>query len=158
MSDGDKSRPSAIERFLLKILVLENGCWEWQGPLNRNGYGLFYLSKTRAAHRVSYEFFVGLIPEGLQIDHLCRNRACVNIEHLEIVTHRENCLRGTSPLAVNARRTHCVHGHPLSGKNLAIGYRGDRICKACHRRRQTANQRNRRRRERELRAAQVNGY
>ena len=83
------------------------------------------------AHRVSYVHFKGLIPEELELDHLCRNPSCVNPEHLEPVTHRENILRSpTNPLAKNAAVTHCPKGHPYEGYNLMIE-NGSRLCREC---------------------------
>jgi hypothetical protein len=89
------------------------------------------------AHRFAYSVLVGPIPDGLQIDHLCRNEMCVNPEHLEPVTQRINMLRGTGPQAVNAQKTHCPKGHPLSGNNVyahtvrATGTPGRR-CRTCN--------------------------
>lgn len=91
--------------------------------------------KKRGVHRVVYELEYGPIPEGRELDHLCRNRACVNPKHLEIVSHRENCLRGVAPAAQNARKTHCKYGHPLSGGNLHMRKDGGRMCLACQERR-----------------------
>ena len=71
------------------------------------------------------------IPDGKELDHLCRNRKCVNPKHLESVTHRENILRGETIMAENARKTHCWRGHPLSGKNLKLKPNGHRQCRAC---------------------------
>lgn len=109
---------------------MENGCWEWQGT-SCKGYGYFCINgKNWRAHRYSYEYYVGKIPEGLSIDHLCRNRACVNPEHLEPVTSKENTLRGIGLTAQNARKTHCYNGHLLDENNVAIR-RNQRICKPC---------------------------
>lgn len=108
-------------------------CWEWTGAKSSTGYGLFSLNGDSIyAHRWSYETQSGPIAKGMQIDHLCRNRACVRPEHLEVVTQKENILRGESLPAKNARKTHCDRGHPLSGANLYLRKdRHGRMCKAC---------------------------
>lgn len=132
---GYKGRP-LVERFWAKVEITDT-CWLWQGVF-RGPYGAIQVggkgSRMESAHRLAYEFLVGPIPDGLTIDHLCRNRSCVNPAHLEPVTSRENTLRGISPWALNARKTHCRHGHPLSGENLYLHpQRGTRLCKACAR-------------------------
>ena len=94
------------------------GCWLWIANTNHRGYGRFWLrGKMHSAHRVTYKHFVGPIPGGLQLDHLCRVRSCVNPEHLEAVTPKENTLRGVGPTAVNARKTQCPKGHRYSTYN-----------------------------------------
>lgn len=128
---------------LYGYVICENGCWEWIGPKVGRGYGNIVWRlpgkprryRHKVAHRVAYETMRGPIPDGLTLDHLCRNRGCVNPWHLEPVTSRENTLRGISPAAVNARLTHCKRGHPLSGDNLRLvqspsGKRG-RSCRTC---------------------------
>lgn len=117
-------------------------CWLWTGWAreSRNApYGIFsFAGRDRRAHRWIYEQLVGPIPDGMQIDHLCRRTLCVRPEHLEPVSGHENILRGTSPVAVNAAKTHCVHGHPLSGSNLRMALsRGlpTRRCRECERER-----------------------
>lgn len=113
-----------------------NDCRIWPGTTNRNGYGVLWLNGQRhAAHRFIFELLRGPIADGLQLDHLCRNRQCVNPDHLEPVTNQVNVLRGTGPSAVNASRTHCVHGHVLDEMNTYLdGSR--RRCRECTNRRQ----------------------
>jgi hypothetical protein len=109
-------------------------CWLWTGAKTKGGYANFtvYPRRTCYAHRASYEHFVGPIPEGLFIDHLCRVRHCVNPAHLEAVTMRENLLR--SPVTMtsrNAARTHCNHGHEFTPENT-YWKSGWRSCRRCH--------------------------
>ena len=108
-------------------------CWEWLGSKNDKGYGFIGLRSgvSAPAHRVAYELHYGPVPDGLEIDHLCRNRGCVNPDHLEAVSHRVNVLRGVSPHARNARKTHCKFGHPFDEANTGIDVRGDRYCRIC---------------------------
>lgn len=127
-------------RFWAKVLIGDD-CWEWTASKDGPGYGIFRLNRRLyKAHRISYELLVGKIPDGLVIDHLCRNRACVNPSHMEPVTNRENILRGEGLAAKQARQTHCKYGHPLFGSNLYVLPRGSkkgmRQCRECHRLRQ----------------------
>ncbi len=107
-------------------------CWTWTGPHSADGYAKAVVNRKPArAHRVAYELLVGPIPAGLTIDHLCRNRGCLNPAHMEPVTNRENVLRGVSTAAQRARQAECKRGHPLSGTNLHIDARGFRRCRQC---------------------------
>lgn len=137
----------AIERFSRRIRAVPSGCIEWTGTVDRYGYGQFRPggrdSANMGAHRWAYETHVGPIPTGLHIDHLCRNRRCVNPDHLEPVTPRENVMRGISPTSINARKTHCVAGHPLSGDNIYPDSK-QRVCKVC---KKATSDRNYRRRQ-----------
>lgn len=109
-------------------------CWLWTASYMGAGYGQFWFSgRNRYAHRVAYEAVVGPIPEGLDLDHLCRTHGCVNPAHLEPVTRSVNLLRGNTIPARNARKTHCPHGHPYSGDNLCARANGTRECRACMR-------------------------
>ena len=125
---------SAKDRLsLYTIAPDQSGCWHWVGVTNPFGYGrVRFDGKLRMAHRVSYEAYIGPIPDGLDIDHLCRNRSCVNPWHLEPVTERENTLRGISIAAVNAKKTHCDAGHAFDAENT-WHFRGGRHCRACRR-------------------------
>jgi hypothetical protein len=123
-------RKSTSERFWSKVEKTDS-CWNWIGAKSKRGYGSFRIKdKTVLAHRWAYENLVGEIPEGLVIDHKCRNHSCVNPDHLEVVTQKENCQRGIMGEEARKRnhaKTHCKHGHELSYKSDGIRY-----CKECH--------------------------
>lgn len=124
-----------IDRVLARVSRNANGCWIYTGALDRDGYATFsvYGVGTLKVHRLMYEARVGEIPDGLEIDHLCRVRSCVNPEHLEAVTRRENSLRSESFAAVNARKTHCIHGHEFTPENTYYRTPTHRQCRQCGR-------------------------
>ncbi len=115
----------------------ESDCWNWTHQRSSDGYPRLWDGARKVqAHRFSYEYFIGPIPNGLTIDHLCRNRGCVNPYHLEPVTIAENTRRGFSAAAMNARKTHCIRGHPFDSSNLLLkGKNSDGIntreCRTC---------------------------
>lgn len=126
-----------IDRFMAKVSRdEETGCWSWTGCVTSTGYGRVWNGqRSDWAHRVIYKLASRTIPDGLVLDHLCRNRRCVNPDHLEPVTDRQNTMRGVNPEATRARhksKTHCLRGHPLFGLNIRIDNRGHRICRACN--------------------------
>lgn len=127
---------TATRKRFFSFVEKNEACWIWKGSVHkREGYGSFYPRQfgTTLAHRISYIWSKGAIPAGYQVDHLCRVRACVNPDHLEAVTPRENTLRGMGLQAQNARKTHCPEGHELAGANLDAYQltRGRRQCKTC---------------------------
>lgn len=127
--------PINIKNFMSKVIQSRN-CWVWTG-YKLKGYGRFGLNdKIFYAHRVSYELFIGEIPKGLQLDHLCRNTLCVNPYHLEPVTNQENCKRGLTGKKTGLyqkSKTHCPQGHEYSKENTYIRPNGKRCCRICAR-------------------------
>ena len=127
-------RPKDItERFWSKVAPPDlNGCRIWTASKTLNGYGTLRSggknTKTISAHRWAYEQIHGPVPEGLELDHLCRHRDCVEVKHLEAVTHQENLRRGTG----HGSESHCPSGHPYDTDNTSFN-RGARRCKTCHR-------------------------
>ena len=128
--------------------VAPNGCWEWNRARDDLGYGRTWdvsLYRMTEAYRLVYRLFVGPIPDGLEIDHRCRNPSCVNPHHLEPVTHAENMrrIRGVN------RMTECKWGHPMVGGNIYVSHRGKRLeCRTCRNRSNIASKRRKRERER----------
>lgn len=124
-----------VIRFLSKISVSESGCWEWIGQL-RKGYGIFSLkNQSKTAHRIMYELMKDVkLEKGVELDHLCKNRKCVNPDHIEKVSGKDNTLRGMGPTAINARRKECINGHEFTPENTYIRPDdGARDCKTCAR-------------------------
>lgn len=135
---GEKPKP-----WWERICVSPLGCWDWVGKRTGEGYGQAWSGgKWRPAHRLVYEEEIGEIPQGLVIDHLCRNHGCVNPAHLEPVTNWEN-VHGRG-IHRNSLVTHCPRGHAYAGENLELR-KGRRHCKECRRERVRIYQRKRRR-------------
>jgi len=133
-------RRSTRESVLAKISPEPNtGCWLWAGNMWTGDYGrIGFKGRNRLAHRVVYELIRGPIPEGLELDHLCRVHSCVNPDHLEPVTHHENMKR--SPLT-HRKKAYCPRNHPYEGDNVVVYRSGFRHCRACQRERYSSKRR-----------------
>ncbi|MAH48206.1 hypothetical protein CMI37_20450 [Candidatus Pacearchaeota archaeon] len=137
MPAGFYPRPSPEERLWAKVRKQPgpNGCWLWLGAHNGRLYGTIFVdNRVTYVHRLSYELAKGPIPDGLQIDHLCRVHNCVNPKHLEAVTSRQNILRGNGPRLTSERWraiTHCKRGHAYA-ENTMIVQGKKRVCRVCH--------------------------
>lgn len=138
--DGSKLYPTEVEwsKFWKHVTKQENGCWLWKRCATRYAY-FGFRGKTISAHRFAYRAWPTTEPipdETPQLDHRCRNRSCVNPDHLDPVTNKENSLRGTGLSAVNARKTHCPRGHRYTAENTMTMKRHGSIgrgCRACRR-------------------------
>lgn len=131
-----KAAATADERFAASFIVqdgpLPTPCHVWQGCLDKDRYGWWSVeNRSLKPHRWAYERWVGAIPAGLVIDHLCNNPSCVNPCHLQAVTQRENVLRGTGITAWHLAKTHCHRGHEFSPENTYVATNGGRVCKTC---------------------------
>ena len=134
MREEDLTTELAHRKFLKLLDANENGCWDWKGSIDRkDGYGHFYygLGKTGVAHRFSYKYYKGEIPDGLVVDHICRNRACVNPDHLRTMTNATNVMIGEGPTAKFARAFECKRGHSMDDDNTYIRPNGQRQCRKC---------------------------
>ena len=126
----ERLTPAQTKRYLDKVKFNrgDDGCWEWVASLNACGYGIFgHNGRTWLAHKLMWHWLDGTVGKGLELDHICRNRACVRPSHLRPVTHRENMNMGPH---YNAIKTHCKRGHPYAGENLILKV-GGRACRAC---------------------------
>jgi hypothetical protein len=126
--------PPVLDRLDAKTVVTAGGCWTYTGAITTSGYGqIWWQRKNNLAHRVSYLLRVGPVPDGMQLDHLCRNKRCVNPAHLEPVTARENTARNPMNAATyQLSKTHCPRGHAYDEANTrrwpGTGYRKCRTC------------------------------
>lgn len=141
----EQRKPVPIEAKLEKWKSInpETGCWEWTRTLSEDGYGKVPISGSRygSVHRISYQIAKGEIPDGFELDHLCRNRRCFNPDHLEPVTRRTNVVRGLLPGMMKRKavsQTHCKNGHLLFGENLVLQgpEKKFRVCRICRAERQ----------------------
>ena len=125
-------KPSVFERLHARLAYPETGCWIWTGALNKAGYGAIGSgSRVLRTHRVMYEYVIGPIPAGLQLDHLCRVRSCCNPAHLEPVTNYENWMRGEHRVVKVLRDGICQRGHEMTEANTYHRKAGGVLCRTC---------------------------
>ncbi len=143
-SEGIRSHMSYIAKPFETRIQYTESCWLWTGAITGTGYGWYCHPVTKQgykAHRYAYELWVGPIPTGMTLDHLCRVRHCVKPTHLEPVTMRENISRGTAPPALHAKATHCINGHEYTPENTYSYKQKRRQCRSCRREQQRASER-----------------
>jgi hypothetical protein len=132
-------RPKSTEPLLMRLwkraVIQPDGCVVWTGARTKNGYGVLIWAanpiERQVAHRLAYRLLVGEVPDGLVLDHLCRNRLCINVSHLEPVTRGENVMRGETLAAANAAKVQCNSGHPYTPENTITDKHGWRRCREC---------------------------
>jgi hypothetical protein len=134
MANNQYSFKTTLDRFMSHVRVLSSGCWEWTGHLN-NGYGKFWIDgRPMRNPRAAWTVQRGPVPKGLEPDHLCRYRPCVNCDHMELVTHLENVRRGNAGKHL-LDRTHCAKGHPYTERNTRVRIQKNgnprRTCRTC---------------------------
>jgi len=129
------------DRFLTKYSIdSTTECWIWDGCRDQDGYGQFHYQKTVRAHRFIYEYIYGPIPDGMTVHHNCGIRECVNPDHLELLSCRDNVLQNGGPTAINAAKTHCKRGHSFDEPNTYVDKYGHRTCRACRKLRKQKSQ------------------
>ena len=129
---GNRHGLNTILKLISNCEITESGCWEWQGLKHRSGYGqITTLSGRDYTHRVAWALMIGPIPEGMVIDHICRNRTCFKPSHLRVTTHRQNILAGTGASARNYRKTKCARGHTYTEGNFTFKYAQQRKWRRC---------------------------
>lgn len=129
---GVRPVAAAEKRFWSRVDKTESGCWEWTAGKLASGYGSFRsANRAHVSHKFAWELLRGPVPEGLDLDHLCRNRACCNPDHLEPVTRQENLRRGWGARLKNGMTTQCIHGHEYTPENTYVNPRGQWKCRTC---------------------------
>ena len=132
MGRNSGTRVTTFADLVARVERRDTGCWEWQGVLSHHGYGRpWFEGRRQFAHRVFFEAVRGPIPDGLQLDHLCKNRRCVRPSHLEAVSAAENIARSSGVQVLNKAKTACIHGHPLDEANTYYTPDGRRNCRLC---------------------------
>ena len=129
-----------VDRLMYRTALMDNGCWLWLGATNAKGYGHIRSVENGpliSVHRVAYELANGAVPEGLEVDHLCFERACLNPDHLEAISHTDNVRRGRHNQ--NHGKAECINGHAFDDANTSIDSLGKRVCKTCARDRMRAH-------------------
>lgn len=125
---------SIDERFWSRLMESESGCWEWQEYVDEKGYGRFWDgARTIRAHQYAFAALVGDVPDGLELDHLCKNRRCANPYHLDPVTHEVNMARSDNIMLAFSDQTHCLRGHEFTTDNTYVKADGGRQCRDCSR-------------------------